>query len=59
MFRRTLEGDTINRYVNFPQDSINNFEELKHKFLETFNYLVRRKIHQGALLNVKQKTNET
>ncbi|KMZ68651.1 hypothetical protein ZOSMA_234G00260 [Zostera marina] len=46
-------------YTNLPHNNINNFEELRHKFLEAFNHLIRRKTVQGALLNVKQKTNET
>lgn len=59
MFRRTLEGDAMNWYVNLPHNSINNFEELHHKFLDAFNHLIRRKTDQGALLNVKQKESET
>ncbi|KMZ63548.1 hypothetical protein ZOSMA_3G00250 [Zostera marina] len=49
----------MNWYVNLPQGSISNFEELHHKFLEAFNHLVKRKTNQCALLNVRQKTNET
>lgn len=59
MFRRTLEGDAINWYVNLPCNSINNFDDLQSKFLETFNHLIKRKTDHSALLNVRQKIGET
>lgn len=52
---RSLEGDTITWYKELPKGSIHIFEELKWKFYEAFNHLVRRKTNNGALLNIKQK----
>lgn len=59
MFRRILEDDAMNWYVNLSINNISNFEELHHRFLEAFSHLIRRKTQQGALLNVRQKMSET
>lgn len=59
MFIRTLKGDAMNWYRDLPAGSIQSFEELRERFLETFSHLIKRRVNIGMLLNIKQGPNES
>lgn len=58
MFWRSVEEDAISWYKGLPNWSINIFEDLKGKFYEAFSQLIKRKIDNRVLLNIRQRESE-
>ncbi|KMZ76197.1 hypothetical protein ZOSMA_105G00240 [Zostera marina] len=59
MFIRTLEGEAMNWYTDLPNNSIQNFNDLKEKFIEAFGHGIKRRINVGMLLTIKQGPNKS
>lgn len=59
MFIRTLEGEAMNWYTDLPNNNIQNFEDLKEKFIEAFSHRVKIRINVGMLLTIKQGPNKS
>lgn len=49
----------MNWYTDLPNNSIQNFNDLKEKFIEAFGHRIKRRINVGMLLTIKQGPNES